>query len=126
MWHKGQIDPFSAVGEGGEIADKYHIPAILQDLATLSFQGHIIFSNLSAMDVSGLAGSNDRQAVSKFIVDHFSTHNIHAVQFIGTVAKITFAVKASKQQVMSHQSVSSNGVQCAVRGRSPRSKCVGL
>ena len=53
MWHKGQIDPFSAVGEGrggggGEIADKYHIPAILQDLATLSFQGHIIFSNLPA------------------------------------------------------------------------------
>ena len=77
------------------------------------------FRRTVSLDVSGLAGSNDRQAVSKFIVDHFSTHNIHAVQFIGTIAKITFAVEASKQQVMSHQSVSINGVQCAVRGGGP-------
>lgn len=55
--------------------------------------------------VLGLAGSNDHQAVSKFIVDHFAQYNIHAVQFIGMVAKVTFAAEASKQQLLSHQAL---------------------
>lgn len=68
------------------------------------------------LDVSGLAASNDQKEVSQFIVEHFAYFNINAVQFIGTVAKVTFAVEASKQQVISHQSININGVQCAVRG----------
>ena len=55
------------------------------------------------LDVSGLAASNDRREVSQFIVEHFAHFNIHAVQFIGSVAKVTFAVEAGKQQVVSHQ-----------------------
>ena len=69
------------------------------------------FRRTVSLDVSGLAGSNDRQAVSKFIVDHFAQNNIHAVQFIGTIAKVTFAAEAGKQEVMSHQAVNINGVQ---------------
>ena len=69
------------------------------------------------LDVSGLAASNDRKEVSQFIVEHFAHFNIHAVQFVGTVAKVTFAVEASKQQVICHQSINTNGVHCAVRGR---------
>ena len=68
------------------------------------------------LDVSGLVASNDRKEVSQFIVEHVAHFNIHAVQFIGTVAKVTFAVEVSKQQVISHQSISINGVQYVVRG----------
>ena len=76
------------------------------------------------LDVSGLAASNDRKEVSQFIVEHFAHCNIHAVQFVGTIAKVTFAVEASKQQVICHQSISINGVQCAVRGGGPRAQNV--
>ena len=62
------------------------------------------------LDVSGLAASNDRKEVSQFIVEHFAHFNIHAVQFVGTIAKVTFAVEASKQQVICHQSTNINGV----------------
>ena len=82
------------------------------------------FCRTVSLDVSQLAGSNDRKTVSTFIVEHFAQHNIHAVQFIGTVAKVTFAVEASKQEVISHQAVNINGVQCAVRGGGPRAQNV--
>ena len=72
--------------------------------------------------VLGFAGSNDHQAVSKFIVDHFAQYNIHAVQFIGMVAKVTFAAEASKQQLLSHQAININGILCAVRGMIPMLK----
>ena len=77
-----------------------------------------------SLDVSQLAGSNDRKTVSTFIVEHFAQHNIHAVQFIGTVAKVTFAVEASKQEVISHKAININGFQCAVRGGGPRAQNV--
>ena len=76
------------------------------------------------LDVSQLAGTHDRKAVSEFIVKHFVGHNVHAVQFIGTVAKVTFAVEASKQEVLSHQAIYIQGVQCAVRGGGPRAQNV--
>ena len=77
------------------------------------------FRRTVSLDVSQLAGFNDRKTVSTFIVEHFARHKIHAVQFIGTVAKVTFAVEASKQEVISHQAININGVQCAVRGGGP-------
>ena len=52
-------------------------------------------------------------------MEHFTHHNIHAVQLIGTFKKVTFAVEASKQQVVSHQSINFNGVQCAVSEGGP-------
>ena len=77
-----------------------------------------------SLDVSQLAGSHDRKAVSELIVSHFVGHNVHAVQFIGTAAKVTFAVEASKQEVLSHQAINIQGVQCAVRGGGPRAQNV--
>lgn len=82
------------------------------------------FRHTVSLDVSQLSGSNDRKAVSTFVVEHFARHKIHAVQFIGTVAKVTFAVEASKQEVISHQAVNINGVQCAVRGGGPQAQNV--
>lgn len=76
------------------------------------------------LDVSGLAASNDRKEVSQFIVEHFAHFNIHVVQFVGTIAKVTFPVEASKQQVICHQSININGVQCAVREGGPRAQNV--
>ena len=63
---------------------------------------------------------------SVHLVGHFARHKIHAVQFIGTVAKVTFAVEASKHEVISHQAININGVQCAVRGGGPRAQNVLL
>lgn len=67
-----------------------------------SFMALRAFRGTVSLDVSQLAGSNDRKTVSTFIVEHFARHKIHAVQFIGTVAKVTFAVEASKQEVISN------------------------
>ena len=82
------------------------------------------FCRTFSLDVSQLASSNDCKAVSTFIVEHFVRHKIHAVQFISTVAKVTFAVEASKQEVISHQAININGVHCAVRGGGPRAQNV--
>jgi len=82
------------------------------------------FRRTVSLDVSGLAGSNDRKSVSSFIVEHFERHNIHAIQFVGTTAKVTFAVEASKQEVISHQAINIHGVQCAIRGGGPRAQNV--
>ena len=76
------------------------------------------------LDVSGLAVSNERKDVCQFIVEHFAHLNIHAVQFVGTIAKVTFAVEASKQQVICHQPINIHGVQCAVRGGGPHAQNV--
>lgn len=80
------------------------------------------FRRTVSLDVSGLNGCNDRQAVSKFTVDHFAQYNIHEVQFIGMVVKVTFAAEARKQQVLSHQVININGILCAVRGDGPRAQ----
>ena len=77
-----------------------------------------------SLDVSGLAASNESKEVCQFIVEHLTHHNIHGVQLIGTFEKVTFAVDASKQQVVSHQSINFNGVQCAVREGGPRAQNV--
>ena len=63
---------------------------------------------------------------SVHLVGHFARHKIHAVLFIGSVAKVTFAVEASKHEVISHQAININGVQCAVRGGGPRAQNVLL
>lgn len=73
-----------------------------------------------SLDVSQLAESHDRKTVSELIVNHFVGHNVHTVQFIGTAAKVTFAVEASKQEVLSHQAINIEGIRCAVRGGGPR------
>ena len=57
-------------------------------------------------------------------MDHFAGHNVHAVQLISTVAKVTFAVEASKKEVLSHQGININGVPCAVWGSGPRAQNV--
>lgn len=56
------------------------------------------FRRTVSLDVLLLAGSNDHTAVSSFIVEHFTCHKIHAVQFIGTTSKVTFAVEARQHQ----------------------------
>ena len=81
--------------------------------------GSVNFCRTVSLDVSRLAGSNDRKSVSSFIVEHFARRKIHAAQFIGTTAEVTVAVEASKQ-VISHQAININGVQCAVWGGGPR------
>ena len=82
------------------------------------------FRRTVSLDVSQLAVTNDRKKVCELIVNHFANHKIHAVQFVGTAAKVTFAVEASKQEVINHQAINISGVQCAVRGGGPRAQNV--
>ena len=77
-----------------------------------------------SLDVSQLALTNDRKKVCELIVNHFANLKIHAVQFVGTAANVTFAVEPSKQEVINHQAISISGVQCAVRGGGPRAQNV--
>ena len=82
------------------------------------------FRRTVSLDVSQLADSHDRKTVSSFIVDHFAQYTIHAVQFVGKTARVTFAAEASRQEVVSHQAINIHGVQCAVRGGGPRAQNV--
>lgn len=79
-----------------------------------------------SLDVSQLSRSHDRKTVSSFIVDHFAHYTIHAVQFGGTTAKVTFAIEASKQEVISHQAININGAVCCLWWWSSRAKCARL
>ena len=78
------------------------------------------FRRTVSLHVSQLAVTNDRKKVYELIVNHFACHKIHTVQFVGMVAKVTFAVEASKQEVINHQAIRISGVQCVVQGGGPR------
>lgn len=58
-----------------------------------------------SLDVSQLAITNDCKKVCELIVTHFANRKIHAVQFVGTAAKVTFAVELSKPAVINHQAL---------------------
>ena len=74
-----------------------------------------------SVDVSGLAAQgSSRPDVVSAIVDQFGTMPIAAVQFFGTEAKVTFERQEHKRSVMQHQSVCIRGVDCDIRGGSPR------
>ena len=46
-----------------------------------------------SIDVSALAAKHERKDVVDFIVNRFSTYSVEAVQFVGTIGKITFGSK---------------------------------
>jgi len=77
------------------------------------------FHRTISLDVSQLAVTNDRKKVCELIFNHVACHKIHTVQFVGMVAKVTFAIEASKQEVINHQAISISGVHCAVQGGGP-------
>ena len=64
------------------------------------------FRRTVSLHVSHLALTNDHKKVCELIVNHSACHKIHTVQFVGMVAKVTFAVEASKQEVINHQAIS--------------------
>ena len=70
-----------------------------------------------SLDVSEFAACNESKEVCQFIVEHFTHHNVHVVQLIGTFEKVTFAVLASKQVsnrslVISRSTLMVFSVQC--------------
>lgn len=93
----------------------------------LNFFGLVLLSRARtfpytvSVDVSGLAtqGSSRPDVVSA-IVDQFRSMPIVAVEFFGTEAKVTFEQQEHKGSVMQHQSVSIRGMDCDIRGGSPR------
>lgn len=77
-----------------------------------------------SLDVYQLSVTNDSKKGCELIVNHFANLKIHAVQFVGTAAKVTFAAEPSKQEVINHQAISISGVQYAARGGGPRAQNV--
>ena len=66
------------------------------------------------LDVSGLAVSLSRSDVAQQIMNRFSAFKISAIQFVGTIAKVTFANKADRESVMRRESITINDVVCPV------------
>ena len=64
------------------------------------------FRRTVSLHVSHLAVTNDCKKVCELIVNHSARHKIHTVQFVGMVSKVTFAVEASKQEVINLQTIS--------------------
>ena len=72
------------------------------------------------IDVSGLAARFSRAVVAQRIMNRFLAFKIAAIQFVGTVAKITFCNLADRQSVMRCENIIIDEVVCPVRGGGPR------
>ena len=72
------------------------------------------------IDVSGLAARLSRAVVAQRIMNRFLAFKIAAIQFVATVAKITFCNLADRQSVMRCENITIDDVVCPVRGGGPR------
>ena len=77
-----------------------------------------------AIDVSELALYKERKDVVGLIVHRFATYSIDAIQFIGTIAKVTFGSKAEKETVLNLEAVELDGKDCPIWGGGPRPRRV--
>ena len=75
-----------------------------------------------SLDVKEFAdlGTTRLEVVSKIINSFHPIKPIVAVQFVGYDAKVTFESEDHKREVMAHEYVSIEGIECAVRGGGPR------
>jgi len=113
---------FGLVGPFGRPSCFFPRPSGLNLIGfVFTMSGARTFPCTVSVDVSGLASQGlSRLDVVSAIVDQFRGMPIAAVQFFGTVAKVTFEHQGDKRSVMQHQSVCIRGVDCDIRGGGPR------
>ena len=69
-----------------------------------------------SLDVSGFAASNESKVVCQFIVEHFTHHNVHVVQLIGTFAVLASKQVSNRSLVISRSTSMVFSVQCGGGG----------
>ena len=78
------------------------------------------FHHTVRIDVSRIAADITRAEVCFSIVERFVGMNIPAIQFVGTVAKVTSDSEATKRWVLQHESVMLIRKNCTIQGGGPR------
>ena len=74
------------------------------------------------LDVSGFPASVNRNIIATAITNRFASLKVMAVQFVGNVARVSFADAAAKQLILSNESIVTGDIPCRVRGEGPRPK----
>lgn len=78
------------------------------------------FPRTVLLDVSGFPASANRNVIAAAITNRFASLKVMAVQFVGNVARVSFADAAAKQLILRNESIVIGDVPCRVRGGGPR------
>ena len=81
------------------------------------------FTRTVALDISGFPASTARNVIASAIANRFLSLKVTALQFVGNIARMSFADTASKELIMRMESVYVGDIACPVRGgavRAPR------
>ena len=73
-----------------------------------------------ALDISGFPASIARNVIASAIANRFLSLKAIAPQFVGNIARVSFADTASKELIMRMESVYIGDIACPVRGGGPR------
>ena len=72
------------------------------------------------LDVSGFPASANRNVIATAITNRFASLKLMAVQFVGNVARVSFADPAAEQLILRKESIAIGDIPCRVRGGGPR------
>ena len=73
------------------------------------------FPRTLLLDVSGSPASANRNVIAIAITNRFASLKVMAVQFVGNVARVSFADAAAKQLILRNESIVIGDVPCRVR-----------
>ena len=74
------------------------------------------FTRTVALDISGFLASTARNVIASTIANRFLSLKVTALQFVGNIARVSFADTSSKELIMRMESVSVGDIACPVRG----------
>ena len=78
------------------------------------------FPRTVLLDVAGFPASVNRDVIANAITNRFASPKVTAVQFVGNVARVSFADPAAKQLILHRESIVIGDIPCRVRGGGPR------
>ena len=80
------------------------------------------FTRTVALDISGFRAPTARNVIASAIANLFLSLKVTALQFVGNIARVSFADTASKELIMRMESVYVGDTACPVRGavRAPK------
>ena len=78
------------------------------------------FTRTVALDISGFPATTARNVIASAIANRFLSLKVTALQFVGNIARVSFADTASKELIMRMESVYVGDIACPVRGGGPR------
>ena len=73
------------------------------------------FSGTVLLDASGFPASVNRNVIATTITNQFVSLKVTAVQFVGNVARVSFADASGKQLILRSESIVIGDIPCRVR-----------